>query len=80
MKAIADHRSLIDALGGGAAVASKLNCPAGRVRQWKIENRIPARYWHGVVEIATAADLPDIDFRWLEEKLGQTAASQEAAE
>lgn len=80
MKAIADHRSLIDALGGGAAVANKLKCPAGRVRQWKIENRIPARYWHGIVEMASAADVSGIDFIWLEEKLGQPASAQEAAE
>lgn len=75
METIADHRSLIDALGGGAALAGKLgDCTSGRVRQWKIENRIPPKYWLGIVEIAEAEGVQGIDFRWLDRSLSGAAA------
>lgn len=82
MEPITDHRSLIDALGGGAALARKLgNCSPGAVRQWKIENRVPPKYWHKVVEIAAAEGVEGIDFRWLDENLSTSSSEpQEAAE
>lgn len=66
MKPITDHRSLIDGLGGGAGLAAKLDdCTAGRVRQWKIGNRIPVEYWPAIIRLADEAGLEGITSDWL---------------
>lgn len=82
MKPITDHRSLIDALGGGAALASKLEgCTAGRVRQWKIGNRIPVEYWPEIIMLAAEADFEGITSDWLMVSIRprEMPTSQEAA-
>lgn len=66
MKSIADHRSLIDALGGNKVLAGNLkDCTPSRVGQWKIGNRIPPEYWTEIITLAEASDLEGIDADWL---------------
>lgn len=44
--------SIIDDLGGGAAVARAIGEEPGTVRQWKGRNSIPADRWPRIVRLA----------------------------
>ena len=48
-----DHNSLIDALGGGAAVATGIGEQPVTVRAWKPRNKIPPEYWLRLIEFAS---------------------------
>lgn len=65
MEPIADHKSLIDALGGNAEVARLGAWPPVRVGQWKNQNRIPVDYWPKIIEIAAEKSVPGINSTWL---------------
>jgi hypothetical protein len=65
METIADHKSLIDALGGNAEVARAGQWPAVRVGQWKAQNRIPVEYWPQIIAIAENRQVAGIDNDWL---------------
>lgn len=65
METIADHKSLIDALGGNAEVARAGQWPAVRVGQWKTQNRIPVEYWPQIITIAESRNVAGIDNDWL---------------
>lgn len=65
MNAIADHRSLIDALGGNAEVARSGSWLAVTVGQWKQQNRIPPEYWPKIIEIAAEKEVAGINSTWL---------------
>lgn len=66
METIADHKSLIDALGGNTLVAAGIpDCTPVRVGQWKLGNRIPPEYWPDVIQIAGAKGLDFVTSDWL---------------
>ena len=64
MDHIADHNGLIEALGGGAAVAEILGEKAVTVRAWKPRNRIPPEYWERILA-ASAERFIDVSADWL---------------
>lgn len=83
MKTIADHRGLIDALGGNKALAGKLTgCTPSRVGQWKIGNRIPVEYWPEIITLAEAAEINGITSDWLMRSIRprEMPVQQDAAE
>jgi hypothetical protein len=65
-----DHAELIQALGGGAIVATGLSDHSGEtvlpvtVRAWLPRNRIPPEYWPGIIELAAAKGIA-ISADWL---------------
>lgn len=65
MNTIADHRSLIDRLGGNAEVARLGPWPANNVGFWKSQNRIPVEYWPRIIEISEIKEVAGISSDWL---------------
>lgn len=57
MKTFAD---IIDAFGGGAALAHKLELEPVTVRAWSQRNRIPAAYWLLVEDAAIEAKIKNV--------------------
>jgi hypothetical protein len=55
-----DHASILERLGGAAAVAVALSVPPVRVQRWRMRCRIPSEYWPRIVDLATAQGRADI--------------------
>lgn len=85
MEAIADHRALIDTLGGNKVVSDGIDgCTPVRVGQWKLNNRIPPEYWPGIIRLAEALGHSEINSDWLmvnfrPRTMPQASGEQEAA-
>lgn len=85
MESIADHRALIDALGGNKSVSDAIEgCTPVRVGQWKLGNRIPPEYWPDMIRIAEAQGRGDINSDWLmntmrPRNMPQSSEAQDAA-
>lgn len=62
---IADHKSLIDALGGNSVVAKGCGVSAVRVGAWKRANRIPAENWPDIIKLAADKQYDQINPDWL---------------
>lgn len=65
METVADHKTLIDRLGGNAVVARRGEWLAVTVGQWKVQNRIPPEQWPKIIEMAGEDGLEGIDSDWL---------------
>lgn len=78
MSKIADHASLIAALGGAAEVAGSdaVDTLAVTVRAWAARNRIPPEHWPGVISLA-ATKRVTINAEWL---MSTTPPRRRAAE
>lgn len=67
MTTIADHKSLIDMLGGNTEVSKFGDWLAVTVGQWKQQNRIPPEYWPRIIELAAEKGVDGVTSDWLME-------------
>lgn len=54
-------RDIIDAFGGGAALAHKIGVEPVTARAWRMRNNIPPRYWEKVAEAAKSEGIRGIN-------------------
>lgn len=64
MNIFLDHNALIEALGGGAAVAAGIEELPVTVRAWKPRNKIPAEYWPRLIAFAESKGF-EVSADWL---------------
>lgn len=65
MFTIADHKALIDVLGGNLEVSRFGQWLPVTVGQWKQQNRIPVEYWPRIIELAAEKGVDGVNSTWL---------------